>query len=383
MQDCSYLYDVRRTMFEDRIHKNNLFHYTSITGFFKMLENIKDKECYLFPGNLMYQNDSNEFIEGINSIKNLKKDIEDPNVLDAIDKSLNNLNNNIYIACFSSQRDLLDQWKYYGKDCGLSIEFDFSECEGFWQKNAKAGETVCIQSFEIHKNKDIDDNFFTNKKFDSSDHEMFSFSSKNELTRNGITLDPINVIYKDKTDVIKNIINNRKENMDKLQLYRTPINNNGYISHAISSFIPICKNHYFEHERESRLIFHPMKDTEILYREKSNRILPFIKCLVVNKNSEKYPIKSITVGPGANQNLIFNAVINFLEGVDNDMFISEEKCSEVLKKDSNSFTNANDLIKKTEYHDLKYILGENDERTIVYHSIGDILVYKSPIPFRD
>lgn len=388
MSDYSEIYNAIPKIFKSKVQENSLYHYTSITGFLLMMKDIKERKCYLFPGNMRYQNDAHELIEGISFIADICKDKIAENILNAIKKSIKNLNNNIYIACFSSNGNLLEQWKYYGKDCGLSIEFNFSECEGFWQKNIEIGEEQNIKEYTLIKTLESKDElFFDNKDygFDFSENNIFNCVSSKELTRNGISLNPIKVLYEknEKVDIIKNlIIDNREQIMDELKLANSPMNINDYINCVISAFIPICKNRFFSHEQESRLLFYPIDGTEILYREKSNRILPYIKCTVVNKDSKKYPIKSITVGPGVNQNLVFNSVISILEGVDNEKFISENDCSVVLQSEK-YYTNINDIIRNTMYQEISCLINNNGEKMIVYHSVGNILVYKSQIPFRD
>ena len=134
-----------------RTGKKFFYHYTSIAGFLLMMKDIRDKKCYLFPGNTQYQNDANELFEGE---KFIGAYIEQKNTRDQtkqlLEKSLNHFSKNVYIACFSSDRDMLEQWKYYGKNCGLSIGFDFNECEGFWKKDAKiSDDEVYTRKVEI------------------------------------------------------------------------------------------------------------------------------------------------------------------------------------------------------------------------------------------
>lgn len=82
-------------------------------------------------------------------------------------------------------------------------------------------------------------------------------------------------------------------------------------------------------------MFFPDIDAKIKYRKKNSRILPYLKCVVVNKDESKYPILSVTVGPGNNQNIIFNAVINILEGNDNINFFSEDEEQKIINEGKN------------------------------------------------
>ena len=92
--------------------KKTFYHYTSITGFLLMMEDIREKKCYLFPGNTQYQNDANELFEGETFIGDY---IEHKNTHDQtrqlLEASLKHFSKNVYIACFSSDRDMLEQWR--------------------------------------------------------------------------------------------------------------------------------------------------------------------------------------------------------------------------------------------------------------------------------
>jgi hypothetical protein len=177
--------------------------------------------------------------------------------------------------------------------------------------------------------------------------------------------------------------------MLELNLYESSSELNQYVECTISAFIPMCKNYYFKHEKESRLLFFPSENTEIKYREKNGRILPYLKCVVVNKDSEKYPVLSVMVGPGNNQNLVFNAVINMLDGIDNHNFISEKDCEKVQNSLDLCYKCKSELREKAESGRLYCYQKDNEETGVqdkvvtYYSSRTGILVSKSPIPFRD
>lgn len=385
MNDYSEVYNIIPIIFEEKLHKETLFHYTNIAGFLLMMENIRDKKCYIFPGHMKFQNDKQELIEGISFIKENIYDIPNNEIYQKVTNSLDELNNNIYITCFSSNGDLLEQWKYYGNNCGLSIEFDFNQCEGFFDDGKIEKESRNVFLYEA-KEACFEKNDI-NKKIGFDFEEEFWDVNKtlHTTTRGGISLYPINVLYtnKEKIEIVNQALNeNINENMATLNLYNSSINKNEYIDCAVSTIVPICKNCNFEHEKESRLIFFPLKEAKIKYREKNNRILPYLKCTVVNKDANKYPIISVTVGPGNNQNLVFNAVISMLEGHDNAKFISEEDC-EAIKRNKSKYSDLSELKAKICPGELSYYKNEKEENVIVYCSINGILVYKSAIPFRD
>lgn len=324
----SEMYNIIPTIFKNKIHEGSCYHYTNIEGFLLMMEDIREKKCYIFPGHTRYQNDIQELSEGVSYVKLSISQITDKQVTERILEDLNELDNNIYISCFSSDRDSLEQWKYYGSNCGLSIEFDFAQCEGFFNDEQIPAKGMDLFQYDISQNSCNEDTITkwdTNLNFDDATENI----SKKlyEHTRGGISLTPVEVLYSDeeKNVAMENMLgNNIESNMSKLSLYSSSLNKKAYVDCAISTFIPICKNHYFAHEKEARLLFFPDIDTKIKYRKKNGRILPYLKCIVVNKDENKYPISSVTVGPGSKQNLIFNAVINILEGHDNTKFFPEE-----------------------------------------------------------
>lgn len=379
------MYNIIPVIFKEQIHKKSLFHYTSITGFLLMMKDIREKKCYIFPGHMKYQNDKQELSEGIYFIETHNSQLANTSDLERLPNSIKELNNNIYIVCFSSDGDLLEQWKYYGNNCGLSIEFDFSQCEGFFDDKKIEQNARTVSEFTVIDK--ISEKFCEVKSEPFFDFEDKSDCINDEIfdtTRGGISLNAVDVLYTEteKIKIMQRVLDKDiDENMKKLNLNNTGINRERYIDCTVSTFVPICKNHNFEHERESRLLFFPYKDTKIMYREKNNRILPYLKCTVVNKDTDKYPISSVTIGPGNNQNLIFNSVINMLEGTDNINFFSEENFeTENIKR---TFTDLLELKKSIVRGEICCYKKNENENVMVYCSTTGILVFKSAIPFRD
>lgn len=367
--------------------QNVLYHYTGVKGFLLMMENISENKCFIFPGNCRYQNDENELSEGKRLIENYietNKNSIDPNTKSLIENSLNSFSNDVYVACFSSDDDMLEQWKYYGKDCGLSIGFDFSECEGFFKEYEKED-----------KNEDMAPREIRDYHIDSATHDLDSLSTDGfefkkpdivegpsyERTRGGLTLLPLGVIYDDdeKERILQKIIDDEKKQMKDMDFLDEENLKKVYYNEIIQAFIPLCKNHYFRHEQESRLVFVPTDDTKLKYRDKNRRILPYFQFTVVNKIPGKPPIKSVTVGPGATQNLIFNSVIKILDG-DNTKFYTEEDCSNALKQ---APLTKEEAITSNRIRQLLCVEKADKVNMISYLTQNGILVSKSPIPFRD
>lgn len=329
-------YEILERNFPRNDPKMRFFHYTSQASFFAMFKDYIDdisleglneeniKYINIFASQMQYLNDKQEFIEGVKIIQNANIDT-------------NELFESIFISCFCGTEDLLSQWKYYGKQCGISIEFDFSESTKLCWFESIAKNSKQTPSFiywpVISPHRVIYDN-----------HQNIFDDIKQEVTNGNI--------FKDVAD---------KE--------------------AANLFVPHCKNKYFSEEDESRLILYPIKSelangetlfTTIDYRVSNGKIIPQFKCKVAyadeNKAQKKAPIKSIMVGPGDNQRLVFNSIINMLETNKSIVkFYTDEELDLIIK--------SNIQLKSNK-------IGICNDR-ITYNTDNNILISMSAAPFRD
>ena len=187
----------------------------------------------------------------------------------------NELNEEIYVACFSEAEDDLTQWKYYGKDCGLAVEFDL--------------DNVKLNYCNLEK-----------AKYDM----MF---------------DPRKVEY-DKPETVTNCLKASKGEV----LKRTA-------SNVAQAMIPYWKDHNFIAEAESRIALYNVYDVEngeqkkvssTKYRLSGELIKPYIEMIMFLNSEEgkkRLPIKSVCIGPGHNQKYILNAVYRILEPEENEI----------------------------------------------------------------
>lgn len=264
------------------------FHYTSLDVCLEIIKK-KDNAHEMWASHLAFLNDKMEFNDGYQlikeTLKNREKDLERANELKSyIDRFLSDdsfnpgINANYYILCFCRNGDLLSQWKYYGRDSGIAIEFDLNNCIFSGFTTYKEGEK----------------NFFQKK--------------------------PVDVFY-DKTEKL-NIIN---ENIDKIiTTYNEQEDHkcdmrNLYFT-RLMSIAAFFKDDSFKEEQEARLVFRPLwrKRDEIdsvknliHYRSNNGKIIPYMKIKMKPKDEKENIIKSLTVGPGRNQELIFQALIHY------------------------------------------------------------------------
>ena len=198
--------------------KQMLYHYTSVKGFLLMMEKISENKCYIFPGNCRYQNDENELSEGKKLIEEyIEVNINniDQSTISLIKDSLNCFSNDVYVTCFSSADDMLEQWKYYGKDCGLAIGFDFNECEGFLNEDKAKMTPRAIENYYLDSTVD-DLAFLKTDEFEFSTPTI-SKGDTDSFTRGGLTLLPLDVIYEDieKEKALQDLISNANDLMHK------------------------------------------------------------------------------------------------------------------------------------------------------------------------
>ena len=275
--------------------KNTLYHYCSIEVCNEILKYYFENEnqLELFATNYLFFNDTEELKNGENIlIKLMRKKIKELNEYrgneelkkfisatikrlksDDLNSSVKDLKE-VYVTCFCQKNNLLNQWKYYGKNSGVSIEFDFSNC-----------------NYEIYKENRYD--FYT-----------YPIIYKNQLKKK-VLLDKIEKMckeYEDKKN--KNVDINRilSNDFDKIHMLCT-----------------LLKHKDFKDEKESRFIVSPLyyespKDIseQIHYRIKNNIVVPYLKVKIRKTDKISPIIKSITVGPGSNQNVVYLGIKHFL-----------------------------------------------------------------------
>ena len=329
------------------------FHYTDLNGLLGIFkEYIEEKDppatvrgCTMRASHIRFLNDSQEYKEGKTRyglyLKNegVKTAIDEyrknnfyfsnallGNTRDILPKSrIPNQEiseKNIFSISFCGDGDLLSQWKYYGRNSGIAIEFDFDSAE-------------C--------------------KISGDDEEKWR------------KICPLKTAYTDS---------------EKLTLLAmsclTPDSTGKLLTQYPQAeiFIPFCKNESFREEKESRLVFSPDK-AKYAYVVSEGRIKPYIP--VKFKAEEGHNIiKSITVGPGENQNLVYNALIH--------IFDSKRFC---FQEDDGRRGTA---TKKIESKQEKIYCADCEKNTVLketsknqeypYHCDNGIVIFKSAIPFR-
>lgn len=304
------------------ISNGDYYHYTSLENCLKMLEH-KNGYFEMWASHISFLNDKEEHVNGLKMIEHKVEDLlisKGDNLSDLIEdyeeKRTNQftLLTDIFVVCFCSERNLLSQWKYYGKNSGIAIQYNLNDCKysGYIQgiDNVKIEEQRFINNFP---HKVIYDNLQKQAIVDEFIKEY---------------------IYK--------IYDSDKDNIEK----RRTIERN---MDKLYTFAPLFKHDSFSEESESRLLFRPLymqpaksASNMIYYRASEGRIIPYMKIRVRGRkeNGKRKPvIKSLTVGPGQNQDLIFEALKHFVQ----NKFLGDGNHFRLEKRRDYSFIKVNGI----------------------------------------
>ncbi len=284
---------------EIKKNQNSAFHYTSFENCIKMLKAPDENDFYLelFASHFSYMNDTKEFLQGLHYIIQTLKafpDFKNEEINNTIKSFKENFteNNGIpqyaipphYIISFNTECNNLAQWKYYGKNCGVSIEYDLNNC--VFSNYTEKENYVEHDSYYVNYNKE---------------------AQKNEVEKILCKLVELDDDINEK---------NKKIHCKDILLKAC----------AAASFM---KDENYKDEKEIRLLFAPYYQDEgaatsdenrnilikkVEYRPRGTEyIIPYLRIRLKAKNENKYPIKSLTVGPGQNQKLIYNSLIMFVQ----------------------------------------------------------------------
>lgn len=311
------LEDILKYFNSPDLKKEEYYHYTDLNGLLGIFKSYIDSDldkvetCTMRASHLRFLNDSQEYVEGRNRYKTYIQDFnqcvkdykalkdyldsdgkEQPKVSDKLsslkqgkenlvkaepvatdgDKDDAKRDESVYSISFCGEGDLLSQWKYYGKNSGIAIEFNFKDAECFIG-DALVSEDGSVIAAEYGK------------------------------TPTTYDVCPLKIAY---TDIEKLVL----FAMSCLQ----PSNNGSTIVAGGPNpdiLIPFCKNEAFKEERESRMVFAP-DNVKCKYVVSDGKIKPYIPITFLTKKGANI-IKSITVGPGENQNLVYNALIHIFD----------------------------------------------------------------------
>lgn len=261
------------------------YHYTDFEAGQKIISGCKENTCELWASQLSFMNDAQEFQNGLNLIiaqltdnPGVKSRLPKNIVKDFIEGSENeDLYRDIFLICFSMNNNSLTQWKFYGKNCGVAIEFDLRKCK-------YKGFIADVKKFK---------------------------GGKAHL--------PYKVIYDDDTKIkiIDKLIDYALEQYKYEKNDEDRERNLKINLEYLYAICPLFKHEHFSEEKECRLLFWPTykRSSEISitnypklfnYRMRNGILLPYMKIKLKLDVSHGPIIPSIMVGPGQKQNLILS-----------------------------------------------------------------------------
>lgn len=234
-----------------------IYHYTDLNG----LKGIVESNT-LWATNIYFLNDREEFHHGYKCFLNALDYIDKEYYFDGmreqiqsmLDHFIKNQGQHIYSISFCSIADQLSQWRGYGRQQGVCIEFD---------------EYELAEALKHHNYDMIRDNVIYTP-------ENSTIEARNELNRL-INLDgPGSATIR--TDALARSI---------------------YLQHLMKKFIPLFKNSGFSEEKEYRFVFTASSEIpDVCFRVSGGGYVPYI--ILSPKDNIRLPIKKITIGPSGN-----------------------------------------------------------------------------------
>ena len=279
--------------FQNARPENFLYHYTSQSGFKGIIESKK-----IWATNILYLNDTEEIKQALWVTMTCLERISESPISKSEEKfvyefykrveSITKRDSDfgVYVCSFSTEPDLLSQWRGYCPDGnGISIGFDFNS-ERYAQLIGKDFSLVkceyadefgpppsCIQKF-------LEETITTFRNFP----KKMKLSDRIDKTLNGI---------------------------DKKLL----------------SIAPIIKHPAFKEESEWRLVSQPISITSqsIKFREGKSMLIPYVAIELPKDNDDELVIPEIWVGPTPHPNLSVHSLENYLN---HNRFFTLEKSIE-------------------------------------------------------
>lgn len=257
----------------------SVFYYTSTDTATKILTSGE-----IWGTNVRFMNDSEEFVNGLKEISSL---VQEEYVSDCVEY-LSNLDYvKIYTISFCGREDALGQWFMYAKECGVSLEMDFT-------------------NYGQHSHYALADN---NSQKDSNcgpielEKVIYCTTSSGSMP------------MKEKESAhceIKRLFEAKCPNKELMSAVRQ-----GIIESAL-----LIKRYEFFQENEYRAIINlenlcDENCNPICYRIDNNVIKSYVK--VKCKMSDEFtgwPIIAIMIGPGFNQNVVFDSMKLFLDSAE-------------------------------------------------------------------
>lgn len=296
-----------------------LYYYTNVETMRFILQGAN-----IYATNLKYMNDAEEYANGVRELRDIfnarkkKELITTEMLLELLDNEITS-----YSISFSEARDLLSQWSMYAGESGVSLKMSFTGTEKYRAyPDYSDGPTE-------DKRQEVPDTVKTQKVYYCTKTAM----EKKEYKRIE------NEIWDETGAKIEDIDD------EYLALWK--------------QMAPFVKRAEFKAEAEHRLVFNVAqweKSFRIDYRNSQNVLKPYldIEC------ADGWPIHEVVVGPGFNQDVVFQSILHFLNHarlkipvLDGSQY--RERCEEY-------FGLCGDMPEEAEeiWHEYEHYFGDNE-----------------------
>lgn len=251
----------------------DLYYYTNIGAMCCILQ-----KSNIYATNLKYMNDSEEYANGLKELRTIFKEKGDVSITQ--ERLQEELEQDVatYSISFSTKRDLLSQWSMYAGESGISFKMVFSGNERYKAYLDNGERDYLTEEGVILKPQEI---FYCTK--DAMEQTSY------EAIRDSIW----EKIFQGEDEIVKKDFNGNYERLWK-------------------KMAPYVKRVEFEAENEYRLAFERNQWKEsnyrIDYRNSKNVLKPYldVEC------EGGWPIHEIMIGPGFNQDVVYNSVLHYL-----------------------------------------------------------------------
>lgn len=292
-----------------------LYYYTTTDTMSKILQNGN-----IWATNLDYMNDSREYLNGISEIRQLvtespmthewfkekgkEKEYDECHLTEIFSEQNGKEKQDMssrYTISFCRQKDLLSQWTTYAKESGVCLEmvFEADKANQYLLYEKDRPDSAARKIIVENRPKEI--YYFTKERIDEQ---------KYQETAKKILLD---------------LFGEKAENLDQDSL----IEKWGQISIYV-------KQYDFYQEEEMRLAFDTMeinsltaKEPRIGYRNDEHVMKPYLDVQCQNG----WPITSVMVGPGYNQDVVYKSIKFFLDHgkIMSSVLVTEEQWKKQIK----------------------------------------------------
>ena len=336
------------------------WHYTSTKGILGIFNSYETKrlcpgeqkvsECSIYASSIRFMNDAKEYEDGNVLFDKFCRELGNTSQKQkAFEVCGSEKRDNIYLISFCGYGDLLSQWKWYGKDSGVSLCFDLNNIE-------------------------------------YSVYDYFKNEAKEPNTLYDSCTKPVSVRYDEirKKDLFNYLVNHRI--IEKSEAY--------YL--VKPAFVPFCKDEGFSEEKESRLVFYYanlkkrgefVPKFDFVYNTgEQGRIKPALNVKFRLKKSLPKPanlLSKMIVGPGINQESVFNFLIHFFDYEHFTFFTSKDTDGKVIDLEEFVSMENDYRVHRVKFPEIVKEAGvKKDVVREAYRCENGIIIEKSSIPFR-